>query len=173
MRLERDDMSFGAHADAGGAVLDPEEDREARPIDIGVEEPDAESFASQREGQVDGDGALAYASLACADSYYMSHRGESDLAIPWIAFAARERDVPPLGPSDDHLDVSRAQRPQARLDSRLELRQLFQPGDLHREVDRDAAAADVDAPNDRVRQTIRVETLAQDFAQRYEDGIGG
>jgi hypothetical protein len=69
-----------------------------------------------------------------------------------IASAARERLVLPLGPSDDHLHITRAQRPR-------------------REVDRDAAAGDVDVPDDRVRHAIRIETLVQDFAERHEDGI--
>ena len=81
-------MSLGGHARSRGAILDSEQDGKARAVDVGVEKRHAKPLASQRESEVDGDGALADAPLTGTDRHDVLHRGESHLAGPRIATSA-------------------------------------------------------------------------------------
>ena len=86
VRVERQDVLLRRHADRLRAVLDAEQNRQARPVDVGVEQADAQPVARERERQIHRHGALAHAALARADRDDVAHRGEPHLLGPWIGY---------------------------------------------------------------------------------------
>src|SRR5690606_21350829 len=82
--FEWQDLLVLAHPDALSTVLDPEDDGDGRPVDVGIHQPYSQTFRTQRERQVGRDGALPYPAFAGADRDDSRYAGQSPAAGPGI-----------------------------------------------------------------------------------------
>ena len=78
MGLQRDDRF---PVGAGGALADAHHARLARPVNIGIEQPDAAPGAGQRHGKVGADGGFAHPALSGPDGDDIANARRFDRAL--------------------------------------------------------------------------------------------
>ena len=127
MRFDRYDVPFRSHLRSRGTILDPEEDWQARTVDVGVAKANPKPLAGERESEVDRHGALADSALPDADCHHMLVRAESHAARPRIATSAGVRDRCTFGPANHDLHVGRAQLTKSSSDRVIELDEFSRP----------------------------------------------
>jgi hypothetical protein len=160
--LERHDLLVGALARLS---VEPEHERDVRPRDVGIEEPDGRPVPGEGHGEVHGHGALADAPLARGHGDDVLHARQELLGGPrgGATNAGTPRELNGFDPDR----IERGMDP--RFD--LVLERASRGGELDREGN--GIAVDLQLPDHVPGHEVAAELWLLDGAERGHDGVLG